>query len=116
MITKKKEYHSACFHPSDHTHSFVKVIKNEIQSQQGQISILIIIMSYQHFSNMSNQQKDRMCSGDDIRQAINQYEISSKNDYLKRHATIERPRYSIDDDVDFIGSNDNAGWTSVTNN
>ncbi len=71
---------------------------------------------------MSNQQKDRMCTGDDIRQAISQYEISNKNnnttknDSLKRHATSERLRYSDDDDVDFIGSNDNAGWTSVTNN
>jgi hypothetical protein len=71
---------------------------------------------------MSNQQKDRMCSGDDIRQTTNQYEISStitnttKNDSLKRHATSERSRYSDDDDVDFIGSNDNSGWASVTNN
>ncbi len=79
-------------------------------------------MSYQHFSNMSSQQKDRMCSGDNIHQAINQYEIHSKNnhttknDSLKRHATNERLRYSDDDDIEFIGSNDNAGWTSVTNN
>ncbi len=79
-------------------------------------------MSYQHFSEMSSQQKDRMCSGDNIRQAINQYEIHSKNnhttinDSLKRHATNERLRYSDDDDIEFIGSNDNAGWTSVTNN
>jgi len=71
--------HSARFRPSDHTHSLVKVNKDEIQSQQGQISILIIIMSYQHFLNVSNQQKNRICSGDYIRQAINQYEISSKN-------------------------------------
>jgi hypothetical protein len=114
--------HSARLRPSSHTHSFVKVNKDEISSQQGQILILIIIMSYQHFSDMSNQQKDRMCSGDDIRQAINQYDINrnnnnpTKNNSLKRHATSERPRYSDDDDVDFIGYNDNAGWTSVTNN
>ncbi len=61
---------------------------------------------------MSNQQKDRMCTGDHIRQAITQYEINSKNnnttknDSLKRHATSERLRYSDDDDVDFVGSND----------
>jgi hypothetical protein len=71
---------------------------------------------------MSNQQKDRMCTGDDIRQAITQHEISSennnttKNDSLKRHATSERLRYSDDDNVDFIGSNDNTGWISVANN
>jgi hypothetical protein len=37
---------------------------------------------------------------------------------LKRHTTSERPRYSHDDDddVECIDSNDNAGWTSVTNN
>ncbi len=58
-----------------------------------------------------------MRSGDDIRQAINQYEISiknnntTKNDSLKRHATSERSRYSDDDDddVECIDSNDNTG-------
>ncbi len=66
MITKKRKNHSAHLRPSGYAHFFAKIIKDEIQSQQGQISILIIIMSYQHFSNMSNQQKDRMCTGDDI--------------------------------------------------
>jgi hypothetical protein len=44
---------------------------------------------------MLNQQKDHMymCTGDDIQQVINQYEISrknnnnTKNDFLKRHTT-----------------------------
>jgi hypothetical protein len=40
---------------------------------------LIIIMSYEHCSNMSKEQKDRMCSGNDVQKAINQFEIRGIN-------------------------------------
>ncbi len=60
-----------------------------------------------------------MCSGNDVQKAINQFEIRGintniiNNNSLKRHATSERPRYSDNDDPDFISSNKEAGWTSV---
>jgi hypothetical protein len=53
--------HSALLRASCYTHSLR-------EGQQGQKSILI--MSYQHFSNMSKEQKDRICSGDDVQQTI----------------------------------------------
>jgi prefoldin subunit 5 len=71
---------------------------------------------------MSKEQKDRMCSEDDVQQTINQFEIRGinsniiNNNSLKRHATSERPRFSDEDDTDFISSNKETGWTSVINN
>ncbi|CAF3468908.1 unnamed protein product, partial [Rotaria sp. Silwood2] len=60
-------------------------------------------MSYEQFHNMTSEQKDRMCDGDKLRQRIRQYEMKENNNdaiinnSLKRHATSERPRHSVDD-------------------
>lgn len=79
-------------------------------------------MSYDYFLNMSKEQKDQLCNGDDVQRSIIQFENREKNNNttnnntLKRHATSERPRHSDDEDMDVISSNSNAGWTSVFNN
>ncbi len=64
-------------------HSFFK-------DQQGQNSSLII--SYEHFLNMSNEQKDRMCSGEDVQQAINQFATRGKNNNTTNNNSLKKTR------------------------
>ncbi|CAF3794175.1 unnamed protein product [Rotaria sordida] len=76
-------------------------------------------MSYEQFHNMTSEQKDRMCDGDELRQRIRQYEMKENNNdaitnnSLKRHATSERPRYSNDDEIICDNNELNTGWTTV---
>ena len=80
-------------------------------------------MSYEYFHNITSEQRDQMCNGDELRQAVWQLEMNKKNNdintnnSLKRHATSERPRCS-DDEEEGTCTNDvqNSGWITMRSN